>query len=200
VSEGPIHASDVRALPGPRRVDRVRRALRQDGVDLEVVEHDLDGWIALFRGDSQPALRVLILELLEGVDDPRADALAERALRDRGDGVRLEALHRLLYRFPERAEELARAHLHDDGVEVRLLAAARLHAIDPETTIDALFEGVRTEIDGPREDHVLERTVEFLVDDVGDRTVVPRLRALADEVDDPEGMIAWALDALGGPA
>lgn len=190
--------SEVRALPGPRRVDRVRSALRGEGVDPTSITVELDGWISLFRGDTQPALRVLILELLEPIGDPRVDALAERARNDRGDGVRLEALRRLLDRQPDRTEELARDHLDDDGVEVRLLAAARLHAIDPAATLDALFDGVREEIGGPREEHVLERTVEFLVEDVGDAAVLPRLRALAEEVEDDEDMIAWAIESLGG--
>ena len=193
----PLTPADVRALPGPRRVDRLRRVLRAGSFDARAIAADVDGWIGLFRADTQPALRVLILELLEPVDDPRVDELAERARHDRGDGVRLEAVRRLLDRHPARAESVAREHLDDDGVEVRLFAAARMHAIDPNAAIDALFAGVRAEIGGPREDHVLERTVEFLVEDVADSSLAARLRALAAEVDDPEGMIDWALERLG---
>lgn len=194
--ESSLHAADVRALPGPRRVDRLRGALRSGRFDPTRVAAELDAWISLFRSNPDPALRVLVLELLDHVDDPRADALAERALGDRGDGVRLEALHRLLTRHPERTDELSRKHLDDEGVEVRLLAVARLHPIDPGAAIDALFDGLRAEIGGPREAHVLERTVEFLVDDVAATHALGRLRALRAEVNDDEGMVAWAIERL----
>lgn len=188
----------VRALPGPRRVDRLRGALRDGTVPVDAIARDLDGWVALFRADAQASLRVLVLELLERIDDPRVEALAERALRDRGDGVRLEALRLLIDRHPRRTEELAAAHLDDDGLEVRLLAAERLYPMDPRRALDALFEGVRAEAHGPREGHALDRTMEFLVETVADAALVPRLRDLAGEVEDEEDMIPWAIESLEG--
>ena len=194
----PLTPAEIRSLPGPRRVDRLRKALRHGTLAPSAVAEDLDAWVALFRADSQAALRVLVLELLESVDDPRVDDLAERALKDRGDGVRLEALRLLLDRHPDRTDALARAHLEDDGIEVRMLAAERLHALDPDTAIDALFAGVRAEAHGPREAHALDRTMEFFVEDVADPALVPRLRALVDDVEDPEEMIPWAIESLEG--
>jgi len=192
----PLRPADVRNLPGPRRVDAVRKALRAGEIDPTAVARDLDDWIALYRRDVQGPLRVLLIEALEPIDDPRVTDLLEDALDDRADGVRLEALRLLLDRDPERTRELTTAHVEDEGLEVRLLAAERLHAIDPERAVQAMLDTVRREAHGFREAHALDRVVEFLVDDVGDPAVVPALRELHGEVEDTEDMIEWAIETL----
>ena len=194
----PLLPDDVSALPGPRRVDRVRKALRGQGISATSVRENLDGWIRLYRRDVQGALRVLVLELLERVDDPRVEALIDDALDDRADGVRLEALRLRLDRTPARTAELAGTALDDEAIEVRLLAAERLYDVDPDRAVDAMFEIARAEAHTWREGHTLDRVTEFLVEDVGDPRLAARLRAIRDEFDDPEDMIDWAIERLSG--
>lgn len=194
----PLLPDDVLALPGPRRVDRVRKALREHGVSPDSIHENLDGWLRVYRRDAQGALRVLVLELLEDIDDPRVDALIDDALDDRADGVRLEALRLRLDRTPARTDELATAALDDDAIEVRLLAAERLYDVDPERAIDAMFAIALAEARSWREGHTLDRVTEFLVEDVGDPSLAARLRAIRDEFDDPEDMIEWAIGRLSG--
>ncbi len=192
----PLRPDDVRNLPGPRRVDAVRRALRAGQLDPATVSSDLDGWITVYRRDVQGALRVLLLEMLEPIDDPRVLALLEDALDDRADGVRLEALRSLLDRQPHRTHELAGAHVDDEGLEVRLLAAERLYPIEPERAVQAMLDTVRAEAHGFREAHALDRVAEFFVEDVGDPDLVPHLQNLRDEVEDVEDMLEWAIEKL----
>ena len=191
-----LRPDDVRNLPGPRRVDAVRKALRAGQLDPKTVTADLDGWIKVYRRDVQGALRVLLLEMLESIDDPRIVTLLEDALDDRADGVRLEALRNLLDRQPQRTHELAGAHVDDEGLEVRLLAAERLYPIDPERAVQAMLDTVRAEAHGFREAHALDRVAEFFVEDVGDPDLVPHLQDLRGEVEDVEDMLEWAIEKL----
>lgn len=195
---GALRAATVARAHARKRVDLVRTALRRREIDVEAVREELDDWIALFRRDHQAPLRVLLLELLNQVEDPRVLALAEHAREDRWDSVRFEAVHLLMSRVPERASELAEAHLEDPGVELRLLAAERIHARDPARARNALLQLAQEEAQGRRETHVLDRVTEFLVETARDRSVVPQLRSLQDHCEDPEGFLAWAIDRLEG--
>ena len=183
-------------LPGPRRVDRLRKALREGEVRPESVAERLENWLALYRRDAQPALRVLVLEVLDGQADERVDALLRDAVEDRGDSVRLEALRQLLTRHPDRQREIALRRLEDEAMEVRVLAAQAVHHSDHERALDALFAAVLDEARGPREMHTLRWVLEYLAEEVRDRSAVDRIRALREECDDTEGMIDWALDIL----
>lgn len=199
----PDLVAELLGLPGPRRVDRLRRALRggeKDAVDATSVLERIDGWVALFHRDAQPALRVLVLEVLDGTGDPRldprVDALLHEALHDRGDSVRLEALRQLLQRGPSGAREIALGFLGDEAMEVRVFAAQAVYESDRELALDALFGAVLAEARGPREMHTLRWVLEFLVEEAVDRSTIDRIAELRAYCDDVEESIEWAIDRL----
>lgn len=193
----PHLCDEILRLPGPRRVDRLRRALRSGEIDPEQVDARLDSWVRLFHRDAQPALRVLVLEVIESAADPRADELLHEALEDRGDSVRLEALRQLLQREPARARALALENLADEAMEVRVLAAQWVYGSDRELALDALIDAVHAEARGPREMHTLRWVLEFLAEEAVDRAATTRIEELRACCDDVEEMIDWALDKLG---
>ena len=175
------------------RTDRVRKALRAGFLPPDDERGALE---ELFDSDSQPGLRVLVLEALsaEGANPPFA--LLERALEDPADSVRSAALHLLLHRQPDRAIELARAHLHDPGIEARTQCAEVLADVDPRAAGEAMLDIVRAEALGPRESHVLRRAMGFFAEELADPGWAPQIEALRDEVEDDEQMIDWALEKL----
>lgn len=196
----PAHLRD--SAPG-LRPDLLRRALRRGSIDHDGIREDLDLWIELFAEQEDPALLVLILELLSPVSDTRVLDLAREACRHRADGVRLEGLRMLLDRRPEETPALAARHRHDDSLEIRLMLAERMVELDVGTAVDLLFEILQVEREGPRESHALERTTELLVERVAPALAAPerdRIVARIHEIqpghDDGEGFLDWAADRL----
>lgn len=192
----PDLSTEILHLPGPRRVDRLRRALRGGELEATAVAERIGDWVALYHRDAQPALRVLVLEVLESHADPRIDALLHEALEDRGDSVRLEALRQLLHRSSADARTLALARLGDEAMEVRVFAAQWVYDTDRERALDAMVDAIRNEARGPREMHTLRWVLEFLAEEVVDRAAVERIAALREACDDEEEMIDWALDRV----
>ena len=62
-----------------------------------------------------------------------------------------------------------------------------------------MLDIVRAEALGPRESHVLRRTMSFFAEELRDPKWTPEIEALRIEVEDEEGMIDWALDKLRSP-
>jgi hypothetical protein len=173
------------------RTDHIRRALR---AGLVPPPEELIPLEQLFEQDATPSLRVLVIEALSKGDPPTP--LLERGLLDPADSVRSAALHQLLVQHPERAVELAREHLHDPGIEARSQCADVLADIDPDAAARAMLEIVYAEALGPREGHVLRRTMSFLAEELRDPKWAPEIESLRAEVEDEEGMIDWALEKL----
>jgi hypothetical protein len=194
-TEGPLLPTELRQLHPRLRVDRLRRYLRLGAVDRSAVARDLDAWTTLFVDSGEPALQVLILELVGELDDPRVVALGRRSAGCPGDGVRLEGLRILLDTRPDETPELVARHRDDPSLEVRLLLADRLLPRDRSGALELALQILRAEAGGPRELHALERVTELLVEG---RCVeaAGALRALAAELDDPEGFLPWALEKL----
>lgn len=192
----PVLADEILRLAGPRRVDRLRRALRTGEIESSAIPAEIEAWIRLFRRDAQPPLRVLVLEVLDGQPDARVTDLLHEALEDRGDSVRLEALRQLLRREHEDAPTLALGLLEDAAMEIRVLAAQSVYATHRERALDALLGAVRAEARGPREMHTLRWVLEFLAEDVVDRAAADAIATLREECEDEEEMIDWALAKL----
>lgn len=192
----PDLSTEILHLPGPRRVDRLRRALRGGELEPAAVIQRIENWVALYHRDAQPALRVLVLEVLEAHIDPRIDTLLHEALEDRGDSVRLEALRQLLHRSPATARALALARLGDEAMEVRVFAAQWVYDTDRERALEAMVDAIHTEARGPREMHTLRWVLEFLAEEVTDRAAVERIAELREGCDDEEEMIDWALERV----
>jgi hypothetical protein len=192
----PLTAATLVGAHPRRRVDLLRQALRTRSLDPARVAADLPDWIELFRASDDPALLVLVLELLREVADDRVVELARAARHHRGDGVRLEALRLLLDRDPRQVERLALEHRADRSLEVQLLLIERLHEVAPSSALDFLFEVLDAECDGPREPHALERGVEFLVEKATSEAVLARLRSIQPDFDDPEGFITWGIEQM----
>jgi hypothetical protein len=183
----PLDPAQLRACPPPRRADLLRKALRGGHVDPRATARDLSAWIDLFDDHDDPGLLVLLLELLRSVEDPRVVEVARGVTGHRGDGVRLESLRLLLDRRPGETSSLVAHHRDDESLEVRMLLAERLYELDRTAGIDFVFEILEAERDGPREMHALERGTRFLVEDVGGREVVTRLRRILPRFEDEEG-------------
>jgi hypothetical protein len=184
---------DLERIDPVMRTDRLRKALR---AGLVPPAHERPGLERLFETDSQAPLRVLVLEALSAGQLTPPVGLLERGLEDRADSVRSAALHLLLTGEPERAIERARAHIHDPGIEARTQCAEVLADVDPETAGTAMLDIARAEALGPRESHVLRRTMGFFAEELRDPAWVPRIEALRTEVEDDEGMIDWAIEQL----
>ena len=199
-AEEPLDPAALRACPRRLRVDRLRRALREGRLSEPEVRRDLPAWRALFGESDDPALRVLLLELMAPLVDDEMLPLLEQSRDDRADGVRLASLEILSARDPARVPELARAHADDDNLEVRLLLGMRLFAHDRGASLALLLDAIESEAGGLRELHALERVTEFLVEDVQARECIPRLRELRKGCHDPEGFLPWAIERLGGDA
>lgn len=191
-----LRPDQLRQVHPRLRVDRLRRYLRSGHVDRQAAAGDLDGWVELFDASAEPPLQVLILELVGDLADPRVEALARRSLYSVGDGVRLEGLRILLDAFPTETSDLVERHRDDPSLEVRLLLADRLMPRDRAAALELALQTLRAEAGGPRELHALERVTELLVEAHCVEAVDP-LRALAGELDDPEGFLPWALEQLG---
>ena len=78
---------------------------------------------------SSAGLRVLLLEVLAPLNDPRVVEMAQRGMESRGDGVRLESMRILVDRDPRGLRALCDLFEDDDSVEVRQLLATRLYTI-----------------------------------------------------------------------
>ncbi len=196
-----LRPADLASLPPGQRHDRLRRALRAETggteIDAPTLDADLPGWLTLLRASTDPALTVLLLELLDRIGScPPLLATLEKLRRSRSDSVRLEALRQLLGRQPERAIELAGAHLDDPALEVRLLAARTLYSHDPHAARAALGRAIEDESLGPREMHALERVTEFLVEEIGDPACIPLIESFRESCRDEEGFIDWAVQRL----
>lgn len=192
----PLRATDLAGLHPRLQIDTLRKALRGNRVQEATVRAELDPWIELFGANPDPGFRVLVLELVAGVEDPRIVDLARTALDDPGDGVRLEGLRILLDHDAGELAALDRRLRDDDSLEVRLLLAERLHAHDPAAAVDRILDICTEEALGPREGHALERGIEFLVESASRAGLDARLRSLKDEVRDPEGYVDWGLEQL----
>lgn len=186
-------SGELLGLDPPLRMDRLRKALRAGATPPPPERAGLE---ELFAADDQAALRVLVLEALAATDAGVDRALLERARHDPADSVRGAALQLLLEREPERAVALARDHLDDPGVEVRALAADVLAPVDAEAAGRAMLDLVRAEALGPRESHALRRAMGFFAEELRDPAWAARIASLREEVEDPEGMIDWALAEL----
>ena len=188
----------VNDAPARQRVDVVRRALREDRVDPTVVAAERVEWVRLFRNDPQPGLRALILEILDGIEGPEVETLLERATQDRGDGVRLEAFRQLFERRLDAWPALLTETADDPSVEVRLLGAQARYSLDPEAAIAEVLRLCEDEADGARHEHAIRRASEVLAEGFEDPRALPGLRRLAENLDDPEGHLEWAIETLTG--
>jgi len=190
----PLRSTDVLRAHPRERTDHLRRALRENAIDQARLREDLPEWLRLFREDSQPGLRALLLLMLREIRSDETDEMLRRGRRDRGDGVRLEAYRTLLER--ESSEELVRAALKDRSVELCLLGAHYAFLEDPARAVREVLALCRDELGGPREEHALRRCTEVLAEDFADPRALPGLRELTCEIEDEEGHLEWAIQIL----
>ena len=179
------------------RVDLMRKGLRSGRLVAAGVTGQLDDWISLFDQSYDPALMVLILELLSEVEDEAVVELARRASNHRADGVRLEGLKILLDRHPLETLQESKRHGEDYSLEVRLLVAERVAAYDRRRSVELCFSILEDESGGDRMMHALERVCGHLVE-LGGADLVGRLKGIQEEFgdEDVEGFLAWALEQL----
>lgn len=190
--------SELQSMHPRERVDRLRRALRQEASAETAGASELEAWLEFYRRFHDPALRVLILQLFDGRSDDAYLALLHESVDDRGDGVRLEALRQLIEFQPELLREFSQTHRDDDSLEVRLLLAMRLAELDRPAALEWIVEILLAEARGMRELHALERGMEFLVEDIRAVEITPKLREIRDEFHDTEDFFGWALEKLEG--
>jgi hypothetical protein len=176
-----------------KRADRLRRALRTNSCTTPNAT-DAATWIEIFDLSDDAGLRVLLLEHLAPLHDPRITEMAQRGMTSRGDGVRLECMRILVERDPRGLRALCELFEDDDSVEVRLLLATRLFRDDAVAATDRLLKLLESEAGGFRERHALERVLEFFIDEQA--PVAEALRSMQPDFDDPEEYFAWAFERL----